>query len=83
MLTFLFPESKIMVSRAGEVRITGVLAKYQSRVAWFIRELGLAGVTIRYRSGRFHFPRAIDPGTRQRLRNFLAAECPLVRQALL
>ena len=79
MLAYLFPESKIIVSRTGDVKITGVLAKYQSRVAWFLRDLGLAGVTIRYRSGRFHFPRAIDAGTQQRLRNFFAAECPLVR----
>jgi hypothetical protein len=79
MLAFLFPESKIIVSRTGDIRITGALAKYYNRVAWFIRDLGLAGVTIRYRSGRFHFPRAIEAGTRQRLRNFFAAECPLVR----
>jgi len=79
MLTFLFPESKIIVSRTGDIRITGVLAKYHNRVAWFIRDLGLANVTIRYRSGRFHFPGGIDPGTRQRLRNFFAAECPLIR----
>ncbi len=79
MLAYLFPDSKITVSRVGEVRITGVLAPYHNRIAWFIKELELGNVTIRYRSKRFYFPRSIDPGKQQRLRNFFAAECPLVR----
>jgi hypothetical protein len=79
MLAYFFPESKINVSRTGEVKIAGVLAPYHSRIAWFIKELGLQQATIRYRSKRFYFPRSIDPGTQQRLRNFFAAECPLVR----
>jgi hypothetical protein len=78
MLAYLFPEAKIIVSAAGEVKITGVLAAYQYRLAWFVAEQGFRNVTIRYRSRRFYFPRTVDPGTRQRLRNFFAAECPLL-----
>jgi hypothetical protein len=80
MWAWLFPESKITVARDGRVRISGMLAQYQSRIAPFIRELGLAGVTIRYGAGRFYFPRAVDDGTRQRLRNFILTECPQARK---
>jgi hypothetical protein len=76
MWVYLFPESKIIVAANGTVKITGLLAQYHARIAPFLRELGLAGVTIRYGAGRFHFPRAIDAGTQQRLRNFFFAECP-------
>ncbi|MDB6112551.1 MAG: hypothetical protein JWR69_4301 [Pedosphaera sp.] len=79
MLAYLFPESKISVSRTGGVKIAGVLAPYHSRIAWFIKELGLKRVVIRYRAKRFYFPRSLDPRTQQRLRNFFSAECPLVR----
>ncbi|MDB6017318.1 MAG: hypothetical protein JWR19_1807 [Pedosphaera sp.] len=79
MLAYLFPDSKIRVSSTGEVRIIGTLAPYRSRIAYFIKELGLRQVTIRYRSKRFYFPRSIDSGTQQRLRNFFAAECPMSR----
>lgn len=75
----LFPDSKIIISRSGQVKITGILARYQSRIAYFIRDLGLTNITIRYWSGRFYFPRSVNAGTQQRLRNFLSAECPLVR----
>jgi hypothetical protein len=79
MWAYIFPDSKISVSREGRIRITGVLAPYQSRIAFFINELGLRDVTIRHRSGRFYFPRSLDARTRQRLRNFLLAECPPAR----
>jgi len=79
MWAYIFPDSKISVSREGKVRITGVLAPYHSRIAFFINELGLRGVTIRHWSGRFYFPRSLDAGTQQRLRNFLLAECPPAR----
>jgi hypothetical protein len=79
MWAYIFPDSRITVSPTGSVKITGVLAPYQSRIAFFINELGLRGVTIRHRSGRFYFPRSLDAGTQQRLRNFLLAECPLAR----
>lgn len=80
MWAYLFPESKISVARDGSVKITGLLAQYHNRIAPFIRELGLAGVTIRYGNGRFFFPRALDAGIRQRLRNFILAECPQARR---
>jgi hypothetical protein len=79
MLAWLFPESRITISQGGEVRIAGVLAPYRTRIAWFIKELGVKGATIRYRSKRFHFSRSIDQGTRQRLRNFFSAEVPITR----
>ncbi|HZV33334.1 MAG TPA: hypothetical protein VFB72_02060 [Verrucomicrobiae bacterium] len=79
MWAYLFPDSKIIVTRSGQVKITGVLARYHSRIAYFIRDLGLTNMTIRYGSGRFYFPRSVDAGTQQRLRNFLSAEIPLVR----
>lgn len=79
MWAYLFPDSKIIVTRSGQVKITGVLARYHSRIAYFIRDLGLTNMTIRYGSGRFYFPRSVDAGTKQRLRNFLSAEIPLVR----
>jgi hypothetical protein len=77
---YLFPESKITVSASGAVKISGVLAEYHSRIAFFIGELGLKGVTIRYGSGRFYLPRSLDAGTQQRLRNFFFAECPRARR---
>jgi len=80
MWSYLFPESKITVSASGAVKISGLLAEYQSRIAFFIQELGLTNVTIRYGSGRFYFPRSLDAGTQQRLRNFLLAECPHARR---
>jgi hypothetical protein len=80
MWVYLFPDSKISVSATGAVKISGVLAEYHSRIAFFIKELGITNVTIRYRSGRFYFPRSIDAGTQQRLRNFFLAECPHARR---
>jgi hypothetical protein len=80
MWAYLFPDSKITVSPNGTVKISGILAEYHSRIAYFIRELGLTNVTIRYWSGRFYFPRSIDAGTQQRLRNFFLAECPHARR---
>jgi hypothetical protein len=80
MWAYLFPESKITVSASGAVKVSGILAEYHSRIAFFIRELGLTNVTIRYGSGRFYFPRSLDAGTRQRLRNFFLAECPHARR---
>jgi hypothetical protein len=80
MWAYFFPDSKITVSASGAVKITGVLAEYHSRIAFFIRELGLTNVTIRFWSGRFYFPRSIDAGTQQRLRNFFLAECPHARR---
>ncbi len=80
MWAYLFPESKIVVARDGSVKITGLLAQYHNRIAPFIRELGVAGVTVRYGSGRFIFPRSVDDGTQQRLRNFIMAECPQARK---
>ena len=80
MWSYLFPESKIVVACNGGVKIIGLLAQYQNRIAPFIRELGLAGVTIRFGSGRFYFPRSVDAGTQQRLRNFILAECPQARR---
>jgi hypothetical protein len=79
MLAYLFPDSKIIVSRSGVVKITGDLASYHSRIAYFTGELGLRGVTIRFWSRRFYFPRSIDPGTQQQFRNFFTAECPMAR----
>jgi hypothetical protein len=79
MWAYLFPDSKIVVTPSGQVKITGLLARYHSRIAYFIKELELKNMTIRYWSGRFYFPRSLDAGTQQRLRNFLSAECPLVR----
>jgi hypothetical protein len=80
MWAYLFPDSKITVSASGAVKISGVLAEYHSRIAFFIGELGLKSVTIRYGSGRFYFPRSMDAGTQQRLRNFFLAECPHARR---
>jgi hypothetical protein len=80
MLAYLFPDSKIIISQSGEVRITGMLAPYRVRIAWFIKELGLKGITIRYGSKRFYFPKAVDEGTQQRLRNFFSAEVPITRR---
>lgn len=80
MWAYLFPDSKISVSAAGGVKITGILAQYHSRIACFLKELGLTNVTIRYWSGRFYFPRSMDAGTQQRLRNFFLAECPHARR---
>jgi len=79
MLAYLFPEGKITISGSGELKTTGVLAQYHSRIAPFIRELNLRGLTIRYRARRFYFPGSIDPGLQQRLRNFFATECPATR----
>ncbi len=79
MFAFLFPDSKISVSRLGEVKITGILAPYHNRIAPFIKELELKNITIRYGSRRFYFSGALDAGTQQRLRNFLSAERPLAR----
>ncbi|MDB6124391.1 MAG: hypothetical protein JWQ71_3384 [Pedosphaera sp.] len=79
MLAYLFPDSKITVSQSGEVRITGMLAPYRTRIAWFIKELDLKDVTIRYWSKRFYFPKTVDEGTRQRLRNFFSAEVPITQ----
>ena len=79
MWAYLFPQSKITVSATGAVTVSGILAEYHGRIAYFIRELGLTGVTIRYRSGRFYFPASMDAGTQQRLRNFFLAECPHAR----
>ena len=80
MWAYLFPESKITVSASGAVKISGILAEYHSRIAFFIRELGLTNVTIRFGAGRFYFPRSLDTGTQQRLRNFFLAECPHARR---
>jgi hypothetical protein len=80
MWAYLFPDSKITVSKSGAVKISGILAQYHSRIAHFIKELGLTDVTIRFWSGRFYFPRSIDAGTQQRLRNFFLAECPHARR---
>jgi hypothetical protein len=79
MLAYLFPEGKITVSRAGDVTVAGVLVPYQGRITAFIRELGLTQAIIRYRAKRFYFSGSIDTSTRQRLRNFFAAECPTTR----
>lgn len=80
MWAYLFPESKITVARDGRVKISGLLAQYHNRIAPFIRELGLADVTIRFGGGRFYFPRSVDTGTQQRLRNFILTECPQARK---
>jgi len=80
MWAYLFPESKITVARNGGVKITGLLAQYQNRIAPFIRELGLSDATIRFGGGRFYFPKSVDAGTQQRLRNFILAECPQARK---
>jgi hypothetical protein len=79
MLAYLFPDGKIVVSPDGQVRITGLLAPYGTRITCFIQELDLKGVTIRYWSKRFYFSKTIDAGTRQRLRNFFSAEVPITR----
>ena len=80
MWAYLFPDSKITVSSTGAVKISGMLAEYHSRIAFFIRELGLTSVTIRFWSGRFYFTRSIDVGTQHRLRKFFVAACPHARR---
>ena len=80
MWAYLFPDSKIVVSKSGGVKISGLLAQYHSRIADFIKDLGLTDVAIRFWSGRFYFPRSIDAGAQQRLRNFFLAECPHARR---
>jgi hypothetical protein len=56
-----------------------MLAPYQTRIAFFIAELGLRSLTIRFWAARFYFPSSVDAGIQQRLRNFFLAECPLAR----
>ena len=74
-----FSDAKITVRPSGAIRVEGILIGHRAKIIQFIGELGLSRGTIRLRSGRYVFSRHIDPGTRQRLRNFLVNECPLKR----
>lgn len=70
-------QAKVTVDGNGEIAVEGMLTPHRARIVAFLRDLGLRGMTIRYRGGRYLFSRSIDAGTQQRLRNFLVNECPV------
>ena len=73
----IFSDAKLTILKPGTVRFEGKFIPHRVRILNFVTELGLARGTIRRRFGRFIFSRDLDESTRQRLRNFFAAECPL------
>ena len=75
----LFSRARVAVDRAGNVKVEGDLVPHAQRIARFAREAGLRGVGFRHLFGRYRFWRGVDAAMRQRLRNFLFAECPLKR----
>jgi hypothetical protein len=75
----LFSRAKVTVDRAGNVKVEGDLVPYAQRIARFVHEAGLRGVSFRHLFGRYRFSGGVDASMSQRLRNFLFAECPLKR----
>ncbi len=72
-------QAKITVRAPGDVRVEGLLEPHAIKIKHFVADLQLERMTVRYRWGRFVFPSGMEPGTRQRLLNFLVNECPMKR----
>ncbi|MBE7463348.1 MAG: hypothetical protein HS116_07575 [Planctomycetes bacterium] len=75
----IFSQAKVTVRGPGEVRVEGLLEPHAIKIKHFVGELALERATIRYRWGRWLFSGVEDPGTRQRLLNFLVNECRMKR----
>ncbi len=76
----LLSDAKITIGQPGDVRVEGRWKRYSARIRQFVADLGLTHATVRHRFGRFVFSSGVDPGTRQRFRNFLVNECRMLRK---
>lgn len=72
-------QAKITVRATGDVRVEGLLEPHATKIKHFVADLQLEHVTVRYRWGHFVFSSGMEPGTRQRLLNFLVNECRMRR----
>jgi hypothetical protein len=55
--------------------VSGLWSKYSTRISDFVSDLGVTGITVRYRRGRYRFSNGVDERTQQRIRNYLVNEC--------